>query len=154
MYSKLSKKENFRKAPKSLYIILTTPDEVEKYIEVVQSYSSNNCVHCYNIEILNLFDSELKPLNTKPMIRIKLKELLSDLKKFKAQAILVLEYKKGNNIEIFHLCTVLVVSDSDSHEVFISMLQRVITKKNYDSEAWISLDVITWYSIKFFYVLV
>ena len=32
-------------------------------------------------------------INTKPMIKNKLKEFLSKLKKFKVQAILVLEYK-------------------------------------------------------------
>ena len=37
-------KENLRKVVKSLYISLTTSD---------------NCLHHYNIEILNLFDPEL-----------------------------------------------------------------------------------------------
>ena len=53
----------------------------------MQSNSSDKYVHCYNIEILNLF-------NAKPMIKNKLKEFLSELKKFKAQTILSLEYKK------------------------------------------------------------
>ena len=39
----------------------------------MQSDSSDNCVHRYNIEILNLFDPELKLINTKPMIKNKLK---------------------------------------------------------------------------------
>ena len=30
---------------------------------------SNNCVHRYNVEILNLFDPELQLINTKPMIK-------------------------------------------------------------------------------------
>ena len=50
---------------------------------MMQSNSSNNCVHCYNIETLNLFDLELQLINTKPMIKNKLKELLSELRKFK-----------------------------------------------------------------------
>ena len=32
-------------------------------------------MHCYNIEILNLFDPELQLINAKPMIKRKLKEL-------------------------------------------------------------------------------
>ena len=39
----------------------------------MQSDSSDNCVHHYNIEILNPFDPELKLINTKPMIKNKLK---------------------------------------------------------------------------------
>ena len=49
-------KQNLRKIAKSLYIFLTTPDEVEEY---VQSNSSDNCIHCYNVEILNIFDPTL-----------------------------------------------------------------------------------------------
>ena len=44
--------QNLRKIVKLLYIVLTTPDEVQKY---VQSNSSDNCIHCYNVDILNLF---------------------------------------------------------------------------------------------------
>ena len=65
LYSKLNEEQNIRKVAKSLYIFLTTPDEVEKY---VQSNSSDNCVHHYNVEILNLFDRELQMINTKPII--------------------------------------------------------------------------------------
>ena len=43
--------ENLRKVAKSLYIFLTTPDEVEKY---EQPNSSDNCIHLYDVEILNL----------------------------------------------------------------------------------------------------
>ena len=66
------------------------------------SNSSDNCVYCYNIEISNLFDSELELINTKPMIKNKLKEFLSELKKFKVQTIIVLDCKKINNHKIFH----------------------------------------------------
>ena len=45
--------QNLRKVAKLLYIFLTTPNEVEKH---VQSNSSDNCVHHYNVDILNLFD--------------------------------------------------------------------------------------------------
>ena len=46
---------------------------------------------------MNLFDPELKLINTKPVIKNNLKELLSELKKFKVPAILVLDYSKRND---------------------------------------------------------
>ena len=79
MYFKLSEEQNLRKVVKSLYIFLATPDEVERYAKMMQSNSSNNCVHNYNIMMLNLFDPELQLINTKPMIKNKLKEMLSEL---------------------------------------------------------------------------
>ena len=100
MYSKLNKEQNLRKVAKLLYIFLTTPDEVEKY---VQSNSSDNCMH----------QLEFQLITTKPMIKNKLKELLSELKKFKVQAILVLDYKKRNDHKIFHSSTKLTASDRD-----------------------------------------
>ena len=54
------------------------------------------------MKILNLFDPELQLISTKPIIKNKLKELLSDLKKFKVETILFLEYKKRNDRKIFH----------------------------------------------------
>ena len=51
--------QNLRKVAKSLYIFLTTPDEVKKY---VQSNSSDKCVSHYNVQILNLFGPELQQL--------------------------------------------------------------------------------------------
>ena len=51
LYSKLNEEQNLRKVAKSLYIFLTTPDEVEKYIEIMQSFSSDNCIHRCIIEI-------------------------------------------------------------------------------------------------------
>ena len=58
LYSKLSRKQNLRKVVESLYIFATTPNEVEKYFEMMQSNSSDNCVHHFNVEVLNLFDTE------------------------------------------------------------------------------------------------
>ena len=69
LYSKLNEEQNFRTVPESLYIFVTIPNKVEKY------------VHRYNVEILNLFDPELQSINTKPIIKNKLKELQSKLKK-------------------------------------------------------------------------
>ena len=82
LYSKLNEKQYLRKIAKLLYIFLTPPDKVEKH---VQSHSSDNCVHHCNVKILNLFDPELQLINTKPVIKNKLKELLSELKKCKVQ---------------------------------------------------------------------
>ena len=48
----------------------------------MQSNSSENCIHRYNVEIVDIFDPELQLSNTKPMIKNKLKELLSELIKF------------------------------------------------------------------------
>ena len=52
-FKSIRKEQNIRKVAKLLCIFLTTPDEVEKY---VQSNSSDNCIHHYNVEILNLLD--------------------------------------------------------------------------------------------------
>ena len=48
-FKSIKEEQNLRKVGKSLYIFLTTPDEVEKY---VQSDSSDNYTHHYNAEIL------------------------------------------------------------------------------------------------------
>ena len=55
-----------RKVAKSLYIFLTTPDKVEKY---VQTNSSDNCIHCYIVEISDIFYPQLQLINNKPMIK-------------------------------------------------------------------------------------
>ena len=65
---------------------------------------------------MNLFDRELWLINTKPVNKIKLKEQLSELKKFKVQTILVLDYKKRNDCKIIHSSTKLIASDSDIDE--------------------------------------
>ena len=62
----IREEQSLRKVPKPLYIFLATPDEVEKY---VQSYSSDSCIHRYNVEILSIFDLVLQLINTKPMIK-------------------------------------------------------------------------------------
>ena len=47
---------------------------------MMQSISSDNCVHVYNIKILNLFDPELHLINTKSVIKSKLKDSLRELR--------------------------------------------------------------------------
>ena len=87
----------------------------------MQSNSSDNCIHRYNVKILNLFNPELELINTRPMIRNKLKELLNKLKKFKVQKILVLDFEKRNDHRIFHSSAKLIAIDADIDEAFKSM---------------------------------
>ena len=87
----------------------------------MQSNSSDNCIHCYNNEILNIFDPELQLIDTKPKIKNKLKELLIKLKMFKIQKILGLDYKKRNDRKIFRSSGKLIASDSDIDETFSSI---------------------------------
>ena len=165
-FKSIREEQNLRKIAKSLYILPTALDEVKKY---VQPNPSDNCIHSYNVEILNIFDPEMQLINTKPMIKNKLKELLSKLKKFKVQAILVLDYKtycimnteqtsknifthkKRNDRKIFHSSTKLIASDSDINKAFKFMHQSILTKiKKCAWEEWIALDVIIKHSIKIF----
>ena len=67
------KNKVLEKFSKSIYIFLETPDEKENYVQIMQSSSSDKCVHRYNIEILNLFDQVLQLTDTKLMIINKLK---------------------------------------------------------------------------------
>ena len=87
----------------------------------MQSSSFDNCIHHYNVEILNLFDPDLQLINTKLVIKNKLQASLSELKKFKAQTVLVLDYKKRNDRKIIHSSNKLIASDSDIDEAFKSM---------------------------------
>ena len=61
-FKTIREEQNLRKAAKSLYIFLTTPDEV-------QSNVFDNRVHHYKVEILNHFDPELQLINTKPVMK-------------------------------------------------------------------------------------
>ena len=69
-------KQNFRKIDKSLDIFLTTPDEVDKYAKMMQSNTSDNCLHRYDVMILNLFETKSQLTNTKPMIKKKVKRIV------------------------------------------------------------------------------
>ena len=85
-------------------------------------------MHCYNIETLNMVDPELQLINPKPMIKNKLKYLLSEWKSFNIQKILLLDYKKRNDRKIFHSSAKLIASGSDIDKAFISMHQSIMTK--------------------------
>ena len=124
-FKSIREEQNLRKLAKSLYIFLITPDEVEKYL---QSNSSDNCTHLYDVETLNILDPELQLIDTIPMIKNKLKELLSELKKFKVQKILVSDYKRRSDHKIFHSSAKLIASDSDIDEAVKSMHQSIMTK--------------------------
>ena len=86
----------------------------------MQSNPSDNCIHRYNVEILNIFDPELQLINTKGMIENKLKELISGMKKFKVQTIVVLDSKKRSDRKMFYLSARLIASDSDIDDAFKS----------------------------------
>ena len=120
----------------------------------MQSTSSDNCIHRYNVEILNLFDIELQLINTKLMIKNKLKELLSELKNFKVQTILILYYKKGNDCKTFHSSAKLIACISENGEAFKSMHQSITTKiKNDASKDCIVLNVIIKHSVQILSVI-
>ena len=139
-FTSIREEQNLRKIARLLYIFLATHDESEKY---VQSNSSDNCIHHYSFETLSLFDPELQLINTKPVIKNKLKELLSELKKFKIQIKLVLDCKKRNDHKISHSSAKLIASDSGIDEEFKSLQQSIMTKlKNYACKDWIVLDAI------------
>ena len=131
-FKSISQEQHFIKAAKSLYIFLATPEGLEKH---VQPNSSDNCINHYNVDILNLFDPELQLIDTKPLIKNKLKELLIEWKKFEVKAVLVVDYKKRNEHKILHSSTKLIASDSDIDEAFKSMQQSIMRKiKNEASE--------------------
>ena len=90
--------------------------------------SADNCVHHYNVKIFNVFYPEMQLIKTKSVIKNKLKELLSESKKFKVQPVLVLDYKKRNDHKMFHLSAKLIASDLDIVEAFKSMHQSITTK--------------------------
>lgn len=117
MYFKLREERNPTKVVEPLYIFLLTSEKLEKYFEMIQLNSSDNYVYRYNVEIFNLFEPGLQLVKTKTMIIIKVKDFLSELKKFEVQIILVLEYTKRNDCKIFHSSTKLIASDSDMNHL-------------------------------------
>ena len=73
LYSKLDEEKKLRKVVELLYIFSATPGELEKYVEMMESSSPDNCLCHYNIKILNRFDPELQLIHTKRIIKNKLK---------------------------------------------------------------------------------
>ena len=66
LHSKLTEETNFRK-------LMNFWQHLVKYSKIMQSKSSDKYAHRYSIEILNLFNVEIQLMNTKPMIKSKLK---------------------------------------------------------------------------------
>ena len=129
--AKLNEKQSFRNVAESLLSYLSN------YEIIIQSNSSDNCMHCYNIEILNIFYPEIQMINTKCMMKTKLIKLLSELNSFKNKTILVLEYAKRSYDKIFHSSAKLIPIDSDIDKAFKSKHQSIMTRiKNYASEDW------------------
>ena len=95
---------------------------------MMQSRFCDNYICHFNIKILNQFDPELQPINTKPIIKNKFKKLLTEMKKFKVPSILVIEYKKRNDCKISHSSAKLIASNLDKYEAFKSMHQSIISK--------------------------
>ena len=58
LYSKLSEEHNLRKAAELLYIFSTTPDKVEKNVEMMQSSSSYSCLCHYNIKVWSRIETD------------------------------------------------------------------------------------------------
>ena len=97
--------------------------------------------------ILNLFDPELQFIKTKAEIKNKLKVLLNELRKFKVGTVLVLDYKKRNDSQIFHSCTKLIASELGHDKAFNSIYQIIISKIKHACENWIILDSIIKHSV-------
>ena len=90
-------------------------------------------------------------INTKPMTKNKFKKLLSELKKLKVQAILILDHKKINNHKIFHSSSKIIAGESDIDEAFKSMHQSIMTRiKKFASEDWVVTERIVKHIIKIF----
>ena len=90
------------------------------------------------IIIIVIIDPELQVINTKPVIKNKLKDFLCELKNL-IQTTLVLKNKKidDRNV-IFHLSAKLITDESGIDKVFRPMHQSDMTKiKNYVSKDWI-----------------
>ena len=97
--------------------------------------------------ILTLFDPELQFIKTKAEIKDKLKVLLNELRKFKVGTVLVLDYKKRNDSQIFHSCTKLIASELGHDKAFKSIYQIIISKIKHACENWIILDSVIKHSV-------
>ena len=73
---------------------------------IMQSSSSESYVHVCNIEVLDFFNPELQLINTKSVMKNKLKDILSDLKEFTVHTVLALGNKKidyhKSTSKVFH----------------------------------------------------
>ena len=71
----------------------------------MQLNSCDNSIHHYNVEILNIFDPELKLINTKPMIKKKIKGNVKWVEKVQSSGNISLRlYKKKWLLVIMKNC--------------------------------------------------
>ena len=63
LYSKLSQDKILEKLL-NRFIFFTATDKVEKYVEMIESGSSDNYKCHFNVKILNYFDPELQLIDT------------------------------------------------------------------------------------------
>ena len=82
-YSKLCEEQNIREVVESLYIFLKIPDEVKNILGWCSQIRLIIVCITIILRVSNLFDPELQMIKNKNMIKNKLKEFLSELKKFK-----------------------------------------------------------------------
>ena len=75
LYSKVGEEPNLRK--ESIYIFVTTPDEEEKNVEILQPCSSDKSINCFYTEILRLF-LEFKKRNNSKIFHSSIKIFTSD----------------------------------------------------------------------------
>ena len=107
--------EGVSQRPWLLYIFLTTPDEIEKYVEIMQSSFSDNCLCYYNIKVLNLFDTELQLINTNPIINFKWVE------KVQSSINISLQVQRKYFSKCFDSNYKRIAGDSDVDKAFIFM---------------------------------
>ena len=97
--------------------------------------------------VLILINPESELINTKSVVKNKLKYLLDELKMFKTQTTLVLWYKEIFDHEtIYRIChsnTKLITHDLDANKAFESVHQSVMTKmETFVSKDWIFKAII------------
>ena len=76
--------------------------------------------------------------------------MLIELKKFKAQSILDLEYKERNYLKVWHSSDKLVSSDSGIDEAFKSIQQSIMTKIKNSASEHLVVETIIKHSMKIF----
>ena len=158
LYSKLDEK-NLRKVDELFFTFPTALDGIDKYAELADKTEprihehtclSDYCVWYYYIKILLvliLINPESELINTKSVVKNKLKYLLDQLKMFKTQTTLVLWYKEIFDHEtIYRIChsnTKLITHDLDANKAFESVHQSVMTKiETFVSKDWIFKAII------------
>ena len=111
-FKSIEEEQNLRKVAKSLDFFLTTPIKKCNPILLIILYIT------IMLGFLIYLIQKLQLMNTKPVIKNKLKTLLNGLEKFKVQTVFVLDYKKRNDVKIYLSSTKLIASNSDIDKAF------------------------------------